>query len=126
MFLHRTPWLIQKAYPKLTWRKPTDAKDLYLTFDDGPIQGLTESILDTLGKFDVKATFFCVGQNLTRNKEIAKRAISAGHQLANHTYNHVDGWKTRDDDYYENIGRAPGSYQLLARANCYSDHLTVK
>ncbi len=103
MFFHRTPWFIQKVYPTLTWRKPTNDRVLYLTFDDGPIQGLTESILDTLEKCDVKATFFCVGQNLVNNNEIAQRAISEGHQLANHTYNHFDGWKTANESYYENI-----------------------
>jgi peptidoglycan/xylan/chitin deacetylase (PgdA/CDA1 family) len=79
-------------------------KALYLTFDDGPIEHVTPWVLDTLKKFDVKATFFCVGDNVRKNRDIYSRILDEGHAVGNHTYNHVNGWKTDTHSYFENIG----------------------
>ncbi len=103
MFFHRTPWLVKKLYPSLNWSLPTDEKIIYLTFDDGPIPDLTEFILDTLNNYQAKGTFFCVGDNLSKHPEIAKRAIKEGHKLANHTFNHLAGWTVGDEQYLDNI-----------------------
>ncbi|MEQ8245888.1 polysaccharide deacetylase family protein [Fulvivirga sp.] len=103
MFFHRTPWLVQKLYPSLVWSVPTKEKVIYLTFDDGPIPDLTEFILETLKKYDAKGTFFCVGDNLRKHPEIAKRALNEGHKLANHTFNHLAGWSVNDEQYICNI-----------------------
>ena len=105
MFFYKTPRLIQWLYPSLTWKKKVKSKTIYLTFDDGPIPGLTEYILDELRRFDIKATFFCVGDNLQKHPQIAQRALSEGHRLANHSYNHLNGWQTNTLDYVSNVVR---------------------
>ncbi|HNP17855.1 MAG TPA: polysaccharide deacetylase family protein [Fulvivirga sp.] len=103
MFFHRTPWVVKKLYPTLTWQKPTTEKVIYLTFDDGPIPNLTEFVLDCLADYKAKATFFCVGDNLRKHNNIAQMVIDNGHKLGNHTYNHLNGWQTTDSNYIDNI-----------------------
>jgi len=105
MFLHKTPLPVQWLYPNCIWKKSRQEKHIYLTFDDGPIPGLTEFILDTLKQYNVKATFFCVGENLVKNRSIAERALGDGHLLANHSFNHLNGWKTTSIDYISNVVR---------------------
>lgn len=113
MFFHRTPRFVQQLYPSLTWSNATEEKHLYLTFDDGPIPILTEFILDTLKGFNIQATFFCVGDNLRKNREIAEKAIAQGHQLGNHTFNHLNGWKTGNERYFHNIEECEHQLHLL-------------
>ncbi len=103
MFLHRTPKLIQKIYPSLVWRKTTAQKKIYLTFDDGPIPEVTPWVLDELAIFNAKATFFCVGDNVRKHRDIFNKIINQGHSVGNHTYNHLNGWKTSTDEYIENV-----------------------
>ena len=69
MYLVRTPRLIQSLIPNYTWSIPTDEKVMYLTFDDGPIPEVTPWVLETLKKFNAKATFFCVGDNVKKRSE---------------------------------------------------------
>lgn len=115
MFLHRTPKVIRWCFPQLTWSISTKEKVIYLTFDDGPVPELTCSILDVLKKYDAKATFFCVGENLYKYPQIAKRAIEEGHTLANHTYNHVNGWATDPQVYLENIENCAAQLSILGQ-----------
>lgn len=68
--------------------KSDGKKVVYLTFDDGPSTNNTPKILDTLKKYDIKATFFVIGQSAEQNKDLVKREISEGHVVANHTYSH--------------------------------------
>lgn len=102
MLLHKTPWLIQKLYPSLVW-KLNKPNTIFLTFDDGPIPEITPFIQKTLTDFNIRATFFCVGDNLRKYKEIAQESIHLGHSIANHTFNHLNGWKTNKNDYFNNI-----------------------
>ena len=81
----------------------TSEKVIYLTFDDGPIPGLTEWVLDELKKFNAKATFFCVGANIQKNPNIFKRILAEGHQVANHTMNHPRGFKTETVNYISEV-----------------------
>lgn len=67
-----------------------ETKKVYLTFDDGP-SGRTQEILDILDKYDVKATFFVLGNNVERNPETTKRIYDSGHFIASHGYSHVYG-----------------------------------
>jgi peptidoglycan/xylan/chitin deacetylase (PgdA/CDA1 family) len=85
------------------WRGDASAKKLYLTFDDGPLPEITPFVLDVLKEKDVKATFFCVGENVKRNPEIFQRIQSEGHSIGNHTYNHVNGWFTPTSAYLANV-----------------------
>jgi peptidoglycan/xylan/chitin deacetylase (PgdA/CDA1 family) len=104
MYLIKTPYLLKKFYPKeLIWSKVRNHKIIYLTFDDGPIPIVTPFVLETLKIFDAKATFFCIGENISKNPEIYERIKTDGHAIGNHTYNHLRGWSTDDDIYLENI-----------------------
>jgi peptidoglycan/xylan/chitin deacetylase (PgdA/CDA1 family) len=76
---------------------------VYLTFDDGPIPVVTEYILDLLLDLKVKATFFLVGENVTNNPKVFERLLNEGHCIGNHTYNHMNGWRTDERQYLENI-----------------------
>jgi peptidoglycan/xylan/chitin deacetylase (PgdA/CDA1 family) len=78
-------------------------RSIYLTFDDGPIPGLTEWVLDTLHQFRVKATFFCVGENIRKHPEIFERIKREGHTTANHTMFHTKGFKTTVGDYMREV-----------------------
>jgi len=79
---------------------------MYLTFDDGPHQVATPFVLKQLKKYNAKATFFCIGKNAEDHFDIYKNIIEEGHAVGNHTYNHLNGWKTNDKEYLDNIFKA--------------------
>ncbi|MES2629473.1 MAG: polysaccharide deacetylase family protein [Bacteroidota bacterium] len=88
----------------LVWNLPGSEKNtLYLTFDDGPIPEVTPWVLDQLRLFNVRATFFCVGENAARYPELLERIVNEGHVIGNHTHNHLKGWSTTDREYFRNI-----------------------
>jgi len=100
------PWLVRKLYPTLTWQKATDQKIIYLTFDDGPHPEATPFVLEQLKAYNAKATFFCIGKNVLQYPDIYRQIIDEGHKVGNHTFDHVNGWKTKDDIYIANIYKA--------------------
>jgi peptidoglycan/xylan/chitin deacetylase (PgdA/CDA1 family) len=59
--------------------------------------------LDLLKLYNAKATFFCIGRNAIDHPEIFQRVIAEGHTVGNHSYNHLNGWKTENKTYFENI-----------------------
>ena len=103
MYLVKTPSLIQQLFPNYLWRIPTHEKVLYLTFDDGPIPAITPWVLDTLRAYQVKATFFCVGDNIRKHPAIFQQLLQEGHTVGNHTFHHLDGWKTATESYLDNV-----------------------
>lgn len=103
MIPHRTPFFLPLLYPTLTWKMEEAEKVLYLTFDDGPVPGPTEFVLDELNRRGVCATFFCIGDNIRKHTEIFRRLLAAGHQIGNHTFNHLNGWKTPWRRYVANV-----------------------
>lgn len=103
MFLHYSPFWLKIFYPDFIWHIPTEQKKLFLTFDDGPIPGVTEFVLEKLEEFNAKATFFCIGDNVRKHPDIYKKLIDTGQSIGNHTFNHLNGWKTDDKTYLENI-----------------------
>jgi peptidoglycan/xylan/chitin deacetylase (PgdA/CDA1 family) len=106
MRFYRTPAILPLIYPSLIWRMPADEeKSVYLTFDDGPVPGPTEFVLHTLKSFQVKGTFFCIGDNVRKHPEIFMRIAHEGHSIGNHTFNHLNGWKTDTQQYVENTRR---------------------
>lgn len=115
MFFHKTPVALKWLYPQLIWTVPVKTKTIYLTFDDGPVPDLTEFILETLAQFEAKATFFCVGDNLVKYPHIAKKAIARGHVLGNHTFNHLNGWKTDPKEYIANIEKCDAQLTQLGQ-----------
>ncbi|MFT7034217.1 MAG: peptidoglycan/xylan/chitin deacetylase (PgdA/CDA1 family) [Cyclobacteriaceae bacterium] len=102
-YFHKTPKWIQIVYPELTWRTNSNSKEIYLTFDDGPIPEVTPFVLDQLSRYEAKASFFCVGENIEKNPKEFNQVIEQGHTVGNHTFNHVIGWGTDDEHYSENI-----------------------
>jgi len=101
--LFRTPFFLPKFYPSLLWRVPTEKKELYLTFDDGPVKGPTEFVLDELRKVNARATFFCIGDNVRKYPEVFLKIIEQGHAIGNHTFNHLKGWSTPLQNYLDNV-----------------------
>lgn len=101
--VHRTPFFLPWLYSSLIWRMPGTANDLYLTFDDGPVPGPTEFVLETLKKYAGHATFFCIGENIRKHPKIFREIHSNGHTIGNHTHSHINGWKTETNAYYKNI-----------------------
>jgi len=103
MYFAKAPFFLKYIYSKSIWNKSRSEKKVYLTFDDGPIPELTPFVLETLKKYDIKATFFCVGENIKKNPILFEQLKNEGHQIGNHTYNHLKGWDTEDSIYLENI-----------------------
>lgn len=99
----KTNRLIKWLFPDYVWDLPNPNNSVYLTFDDGPNPEITPWILDLLKRNDIKATFFCVGENIKKQPELARQIVNEGHIIANHTYNHLNGWKTQTDQYLQNI-----------------------
>lgn len=106
MYLVKTPWWLRKVYPSLTWKIIAEENAVYLTFDDGPHATITPFVLDALKAYNAKATFFCIGRNVENNKDLYREIIQQGHAVGNHTYNHVNGWKTNDKVYINDVIQA--------------------
>ena len=105
MYFVTAPFFLRWYYPKITFNKSRKERKIFLTFDDGPIPEVTPRILDILAEYDIKATFFCVGDNIEKYRAIYERIRSEGHQVGNHTYNHLRGWDTEDNIYQNNISK---------------------
>ena len=114
-FLVRPPKILRSFYEKATWREDGSQKAIYLTFDDGPIPVLTEWILDVLKEHQIKATFFCVGENIVKNPTIFERIKQEGHQVGNHTHHHVKGWKVPYEEYIDSVAQC----QVLTQTNLF-------
>jgi peptidoglycan/xylan/chitin deacetylase (PgdA/CDA1 family) len=106
MYLVKTPWWLRALYPSLTWRIKEPGKTVYLTFDDGPHPSATHFVLDQLKRYNAKASFFCIGKNVAAHPSIYQRIIDEGHSVGNHTYNHTNGWKVKDNVYLKDIADA--------------------
>ncbi|WP_257667791.1 polysaccharide deacetylase family protein [Parapedobacter tibetensis] len=115
MYAVNTPLILQWLYPTLTWHRNRAEKRIFLTFDDGPIPDVTPGIINTLKIYGVKASFFCVGENIKKHPDLFDSLIENGHRIGNHTYNHLNGWKTVDETYLENIARC----QQLTQTNLF-------
>ena len=105
-YLVKTPVWIKKVYPNKIWQINTKEKNIFLSFDDGPHSQVTPMVLDELKKYNALATFFCIGKNVLAYPEIYKRIIEEGHAVGNHTHDHLNGWKTNDAAYLDNIAMA--------------------
>lgn len=106
MLISSIPNIFTRMFPSLIWKVDETQKIIYLSFDDGPIPETTEWILNTLQQFNAKATFFCVGDNVRKYPELFQKILDEGHLVGNHTYNHLNGWKTSVDEYIENVEKA--------------------
>lgn len=106
MFKHTIPALFPLITPSLTWKVKTTDKVLYLTFDDGPHPEITPQVLNLLDAYNAKATFFCVGENVSRYPEVFADICHKGHAVGNHTHNHLKGWRTPLRTYLDNTALA--------------------
>jgi peptidoglycan/xylan/chitin deacetylase (PgdA/CDA1 family) len=103
MYLVKTPHFIQNMFPNFTWRIPTKERAVYLTFDDGPIPEVTPWVLEQLERFEAKATFFCVGDNISKHPDIFQSLLDKGHSVGNHTFHHLNGWTTDNIPYFHDV-----------------------
>lgn len=103
MYLVKTPPLIKTIFSDLVWNIDTNDKKVFITFDDGPIPELTPWVLDVLQDYGFTATFFCVGDNVKKYPHLQDRILSEGHSVGNHTFNHLNGWHTDNEDYISNV-----------------------
>ncbi len=106
MYFIKTPGLLKMLYPGLIWDAGHNKRCLYLTFDDGPIPIVTPFVLNILNQYNAKATFFCIGDNVRKHPDIFEQVKNDGHSIGNHTYNHLNGWKTDDKTYLDNFLQA--------------------
>ncbi|MCQ6960138.1 polysaccharide deacetylase family protein [Mucilaginibacter aquariorum] len=106
MYLVKTPWLLKKLYPELIWDAKPGARCIYLTFDDGPIPIVTPFVLNILKQHNAKATFFCIGDNVSKHPDVFEQVKKDGHAIGNHTFNHLKGWATDSQTYLENFLQA--------------------
>ncbi len=103
MYFVKTPEMLQPLVSDLLWSVHTFDKEIFLTFDDGPIPDVTEQVLDILKSYNAKATFFCIGKNVKKHPEIYRRISVEGHSIGNHTQDHLNGVKTKQYRYLKNV-----------------------
>lgn len=123
MYFHKTSILLKKLFPSFIWDKypnknlvpdgipsekpgrtgETGKKVIYLTFDDGPVAGVTEWVLQLLKQYNAKATFFCVGKNVVKQPAVFQQIIQQRHSVGNHTYHHPSGWRTPAKEYLADV-----------------------
>lgn len=101
----KTHPLIKRIFSNYVWDVSNIENKIYLTFDDGPTPEITEWVLEELQKYNAKASFFCIGSNIKKHPEIFQKVTNSGHSIANHTFDHLNGWKTSTKEYIENINQ---------------------
>lgn len=111
-YLHYSPFWLKALFPRYHWHIKTTEKLIYLTFDDGPIPEVTEFVLDTLKRFNARATFFCIGDNIQKHPDVYTKVKNGFHSIGNHTFNHLNGWKTSTDEYVANFHQCAKSLSL--------------
>lgn len=103
-FLSRVPLLYRALFPGARWRIPAlEGKTVYLTFDDGPIPEVTPWVLEILDAYEVKATFFCVGDNVRKYPELFAEILRRGHQVGNHTQHHIKALTKSTKAYMQDV-----------------------
>lgn len=103
MWIEQMPNWVRKFYPTVRWRKDSNQKTLYLTFDDGPNPDITPWILDQLDKLNIKATFFCIGNNAQNHPELVQEISQRGHALGTHGYSHKRGMYKDTKTFFADI-----------------------
>ena len=117
-FWVKTNYFIKRIFPNYVWDIPNRENKVFLTFDDGPTPEITEWTLEQLKKYDAKATFFCIGNNIEKYPAIFQKIIQEEHAIGNHTFNHLKGWKITNDVYIENVKKCTENISQLNTENC--------
>lgn len=106
MLIEQPPLLYRMLFPESAWRINIKCRSVYLTFDDGPIPEVTPWVLDILDKYNIQATFFCVGDNVRKHPELFEEIKRRGHSFGNHTMNHLQGSQVTTRTYLRNVQEA--------------------
>ena len=117
-FWVKTSYFIKKIFSNYIWDIPNRENKVFLTFDDGPTPEITEWTLEQLKKYDAKATFFCIGNNIEKHPEIFKKITQEEHAIGNHTFNHLKGWETNNDEYIDNVKKCKETISKLSTEHC--------
>ena len=108
----RPPFFFRFFSPQhLVCRMPGQEKRIFLTFDDGPVPEVTPEVLKILADHDAKASFFMVGDNVKKHPEVYAQVIAGGHAAGNHTFHHLNGWKTAPAAYAEDVKRCDALFR---------------
>ena len=102
----KTPSIAKYLFPSLVWKKNTDQKKIWITFDDGPDKKVTPYLINVLAEFNIKATFFIIGNQAKKNPELVKLIINSGHKIGNHSFSHLNGFSTDNNKYLEDVEQA--------------------
>lgn len=105
-YIVHPPEIVRHLFKRYTWKLvPEDDNDkvIYITIDDGPIPEMTPGTLDMLAQYNAKATFFCVGDNVRKYPDLFERIKAEGHSIGNHTFNHLNGLRTKVSEYIDNV-----------------------
>lgn len=113
----KTNPIIKSIFSNYVWNIPNNEKKVFLTFDDGPTPEITEWVLAQLKKYNFKATFFCIGNNIEKHPELFSQLITEGHTIGNHTFNHVKGWNTTNKTYVREVEKCELLIQKWLIAN---------
>ncbi len=108
---YRYGWFFRFLFRQYIWNIPK-AKTIYLTFDDGPIPEITEWVLNLLSQYNAKATFFCIGENISKNSDIFDKIVLNEHSVGSHTYSHLNGWNTDFEKYISNFNKAHAMFDF--------------
>ena len=85
-YKYHPPIILQKLFSNFIWK--TSNNKILLSFDDGPTEATTLKILSILRTNNLKAIFFCVGNNIIKYPALMEKILADGHTVANHTMNH--------------------------------------
>jgi peptidoglycan/xylan/chitin deacetylase (PgdA/CDA1 family) len=100
------PLISKLFYPSIIKSFPLEKGKLFFSFDDGPNPEVTPQILEILEQHNAKATFFCLGQNAEKHPELLNKIIAKGHSIGNHSYSHLNGFRTPNDIYIHDVEKA--------------------
>lgn len=106
MWIEHPPKFFRKIYHDALFLVATRRREVFLTFDDGPVPEMTPLVLDILDRHGVKATFFMVGDNARKYPELVEEVRRRGHRIGNHTMHHLQGMKTPTEKYMEDVKEA--------------------
>jgi len=117
MYPLRFPLIFNYFFPSVILNKKNTEQKVYLTFDDGPTPEVTTFVLQALKKYQAKASFFCIGDKITRYPELFNKIIGEGHLVANHTYHHVDAWKVSTQEYLKDAIETEAAINMYGVSN---------
>ena len=109
MYFVKTPHIVKPLYPSAKWCVETNEKVLYFTFDDGPVPSVTDATFEILDSFSAKACFFLIGENVERHPAYIAKYAQNGHSIGNHSFQHLNGWKTPTAEYTSDVINASES-----------------